>query len=151
MSGKVGNHRGTFGRNYLHRPTHVRITGIDNFQQDVEGEEFVTRDLRKVPFNWAENHRLGDGTMGISVIAGLRVAIESGKGALLCEGILSLEGVMNRMGEFDGNKSDGIVELEDCEGHQSVDVEYMFNIVSFPHLQRTDKGRDELLTGGFEL
>ena len=144
----MGNHRGTGERNYQHRPTHVRVTGIDNFQQDVEGEEFVTRDLRKMPFNWAENHRLGDGTMGISAIAGLRVVIESGKGVLLSEGILSLEGVMNRMGELDGNKSDGIVELEDCEGHRSVGVEYMFHVDPFSHLQRTHKGRDELLAGG---
>ena len=148
MSGKVGNHRGTFERNYQHRPTHVRVTGIDNFQQDVEGEEFVTRDLGKMPFNWAENHRLGDGTMGISAIAGLRVVIESGKGVLLSEGILSLEGVMNRMGELDGNKSDGIVELEDCEGHRSVGVEYIFNVDPLSHLQRTHKGRDGLLAGG---
>ena len=39
----------------------MRVTGLDNFQQEVEGEEFVTRDLRTNPMNWGENQRMGDG------------------------------------------------------------------------------------------
>ena len=70
----------------------MQFAGLDNFQQEVEGEEFVTRDLRTNPMNWGENQRMGDGPMGITVLAGLRISVETGKGEVLGEGVL-LRGV----------------------------------------------------------
>lgn len=121
------------------RPTHVRVTGLDNFQQEVEGEEFVTRDLRTNPMNWGENQRMGDGPMGISVLAGLRVSVETGKGEVLGEGVLPLDGVLNRMQD---GKSDAIVRLEGMDGKSTVETEKPLDVVDLFDLQGADERGD---------
>ena len=113
----------------------MRVTGLDNFQQEVEGEEFVTRDLRTNPMNWGENQRMGDGPMGITVLAGLRVSVETGKGEVLGEGVLPLDGVLNRMQD---GKSDAVVRLEGMDGKSTVETEKLWDVVDLFDLQGTD-------------
>lgn len=114
----------------------MRVTGLDNFQQEVEGEEFVTRDLRTNPMNWGENQRMGDGPMGITVLAGLRISVETGKGEVLGEGVLPLDGVLNRMQD---GKSDAVVRLEGMDGKSTVETEKLWDVVDLPDLQGTDE------------
>ena len=121
------------------RPTHVRITGLDNFQQEVEGEEFVTRDLRSQPMNWGESERLGDGPMGVSALAGLRVSVETGKGEVLGEGVVALDGVFNRMQD---GQSDAVVRLEGADGRNTVETENPSDVVDLPDLQGTHQRGD---------
>lgn len=121
------------------RSTHVRITGLDNFQQEVEGEEFVTRDLRTNPMNWGESQRMGDGPMGVSVLAGLRVSVETARGEVLGEGVVTLDGVLGRMQE---GQSDAVVRLEGMDGKNSVGVGIAWDVVDLFDVQRTQRRGD---------
>ena len=80
----------------IYRATHVIITAVDKYGEPLQDEVYKSKDIRNPPFTWSENFRLGDRTMGINVIAGLRVEIEQANGCILCEGLLGLDTVFDK-------------------------------------------------------
>lgn len=68
---------------------------MDKYNQTIEEETHQTKDLRSAPFCWNDNFRLGDGRMGLNVIAGLRVEVFQSS-SVICEGVVGLDIVFDK-------------------------------------------------------
>ena len=78
-------------------PAHVVLSGVDAMGQPISDEERRTKDVRIVPYNWAESFRFGSGAMGLEVLAGIRVQIVQGASKVLGEGMLPLDQVFAKL------------------------------------------------------
>ena len=65
--------------------------------QIVIGEEFQTKDIRSLPYYWAESFRFGAGSMGIEAIAAIRVQVIQGLGHVIGEGLLTMDLVFTKL------------------------------------------------------
>ena len=78
-------------------PAHVVLSGVDAMGQPIADEEQRTRDVRVVPYNWAESFRFGGGSMGLEVLAAIRVQVAQGAGRVAAEGLLPLDQVFAKL------------------------------------------------------
>ena len=85
------------------RTVHVRVQGVDNYDQPVEGESFVTRELRSSVLNWGESFRVGGGPMGVGVVMGVHVTVEQTNGNVVAEGVVGLDRVFEEMSDGRGS------------------------------------------------
>lgn len=102
-------------------PAHVVLSGMDAMGQVISDEEKRTKDVRIVPYNWAESFRFGSGAMGLEVLAGIRVQIVQGANKVLGEGMLPLDQVFAKL-DHDGYLRH-VVHMKNEAGEQGVERE----------------------------
>lgn len=102
-------------------PAHVVLSGMDAMGQLISDEEKRTKDVRIVPYNWAESFRFGSGAMGLEVLAGIRVQIVQGANKVLGEGMLPLDQVFAKL-DHDGYLRH-VVHVKNEAGEQGVERE----------------------------
>ena len=92
---------------------------MDKYNQVIDDEFYKSKDIRSAPWAWNENFRLGDGTMGLQVIAGLQITIEQANGCVLSEGVLGLDGIFDKLAEDRATHSMSLkIEGRPCVGNQ---------------------------------
>lgn len=101
------------------RPTHVIISAVDKYNQSIQDEYHKSKDIRNPPFAWNENFRLGDGTLGLNVLAGLRVEVEQANGCVLCEGLVGLDVVFDK---FVDGRATYSVSMKTVDGKPCVKI-----------------------------
>lgn len=129
-----------FSPSLIDSTAQVVLSALDAMGQPIVDEEKRTKSTRGVPYNWAESFRFGSGSMGLEVLAGIRVQIVQMPNRVVGEGLLPLDQVFARL-DKDGYLRH-VVHIKTNTGEEGVGTVGEWDVDAVPHDEGAHDDRD---------